>query len=78
MAVSVSQLLYSSAWGYLEYLSTVTSIYVSLLLFVNGPAKSFWISSSGSESGGNFVCLFFGIMVLDGFTCFGALFASLR
>ena len=48
--------------GYLEYLSTVTSIYVSLLFFVNGPAKSICISSFGSESGGNSVYLFFGIM----------------
>ena len=62
MAVSVSQLLYVSARGYLEYLSIVTNIYVSLLLFVIGPAKSIWISSFGSDSVGSDVCLFFGMI----------------
>ena len=61
MAVSLSQLLYVFAWGYLEYLSIVTNIYVSLL-FVIGPAKSIWISSFGSDSFGSDVCLFFGMM----------------
>ena len=61
MAVSVSQLLYISAWGYLEYPSIVTSIYVSILLFTIGPAKSIWISSFGSYNGGSSLYLFFGI-----------------
>ena len=37
-------------------------IYVSLLLFVIGPAKSIWNSLFGSDSVGSDVCLFFGMM----------------
>ena len=51
--------MYVSACGYREYLSTVTNIYVSLLLLVIGPAKSIWTFSLGSDSNGNSTCLFF-------------------
>ena len=67
MAVSVSQLLYVSALRYLEYLSIITNIYVSLLLFVIGPAESIWISTFGSDSVGSDVCLFFGNFGVKGF-----------
>ena len=62
--VSVSQLLNVFACGYREYLSLVAYMYVSLLLFVIGPAKSIWTSSFGSDSVGRSIYLFLGIIGL--------------
>ena len=63
IAVSVSQLWYTFACGYLENLSTEANIYESLFCSSSmGPAKSIWISSFGSCSGGRFANFDFGII----------------
>ena len=63
MAVSASQLWYTFAWGYLEYLSADASIYDSLYCSsIIGPAKSNWTSSLGSISAGSSDILFLGMI----------------
>ena len=75
MAVSASQLCYTFAWGYLEYLSTDASIYDSLYCSsIIAPAKSNWTSSLGSTSAGSSDILFLG---MSGFKILTYLYARL-